>query len=91
MEAPPPTGQSRLTRGAWRMVTLRQGVQPHIRKIGSPHGSGLGAIRCVVEYVNAWLLANKRLDRRNERLGKIVDALLITACIFMIANRLAEL
>ena len=64
---------------------------PHIRKIGSPHGSGLGAIRCVVEHVNAWLLANKRLDRRSDRLGKIVDALLVTACIFMIANRLADL
>lgn len=74
-----------------RGLCLRQGVQPHIRKIGSPHGSGLGAIRCVVEHVNAWLLANKRLDRRNDRSGKIVDALLITACIFMIANRLADL
>ncbi len=36
-------------------------------------------------------LSNKRLDRRNDRLGKIVDALLITPCIFMIANRLGDL
>ena len=55
------------------------------------HGSGLGAIRCVVEHANAWLLANKRLDRPNDHLGKIVDAHLITACNFMIANRLADL
>ena len=32
-----------------RGLCLRQGVQPHIRKIGSLHGSGLGAIRCVVD------------------------------------------
>ena len=74
-----------------RGLCLRQGVQPHIRKIGSLHGSGLGAIRCVVEHANAWLLANKRLDRPSDHLGKIVDAHLITACNFMIANRLADL
>ena len=73
-----------------RCLCLREGIQPHIRKAGSPHGSGLGSIRTIVEHVNAWLLANKRLDRRQDRLGPIVQALLTTACIFVIANRLAE-
>jgi hypothetical protein len=53
-------------------------------------GSGLGAVRCIVEYADAWLLANKRLDRRNDRLTNIIDALLTTACIFVIANRITD-
>ena len=35
-------------------------------------------------------LANKRLDCRNDRLTSIIDALLTTACIFVIANRLTD-
>jgi hypothetical protein len=56
--------------------------------VGQPHGSGLGSVRCVVEHDCAWLLANKRLDRRHDRLGRVILALLTTACIFVIANRL---
>ena len=73
-----------------RWLCLREGIQPIIRKTGQPHGSGLGRIRCVVEHANAWLLANKRLDRRHDRLGVIIDALLTMACISVIANRLVE-
>jgi transposase len=72
-----------------RGLCLQDGIQPHIRKIGEPHGSGLGAVRCVIEHDCAWLLANKRLDRRHDRLGRTVLALLNAACIFLIANRLA--
>ena len=72
-----------------RSLCLRDGIQPHIREIGAPHGSGLGAVRCVVEHDCAWLLANKRLDRRQDRLSRIILALLTTACIFIIANRIS--
>jgi transposase len=72
-----------------RSLCLQDGIQPLIRRIGEAHGSGLGAVRCVVEHDCAWLLANKRLDRRQDRLGRIVLALLTTACIFIIANRLS--
>ena len=72
-----------------RWLCLRDGVQPHIRKIGEPHGSGLGKVRCVVEHGCAWLLANKRLDRRQDRLGRIILALLTAAAIFIVANRLS--
>jgi transposase len=71
-----------------RRLCLQDGIQPCIRKIGAPHGSGLGAVRCVVEHDCAWLLANKRLDRRQDRLGRVVLALLTTACILIIANRI---
>ena len=71
-----------------RGLCLRGGIQPHIRRVGAPHGSGLGAVRCVVEHDCAWLLANKRLDRRQDRLGRVILALLIAACIFIVANRI---
>ena len=69
-------------------LCAREGIQPFIREVGQPHGSGLGSVRCVVEHDCAWLLANKRLDRRHDRLGRVILALLTTACIFVIANRL---
>ena len=74
-----------------RWLCLREGIQPLIRKIGSEHGSGLGVVRSVVENANAWLLNNKRLDRRHDRSAGIIQSLLTTACIFVIANRLADL
>jgi transposase len=72
-----------------RELCLQDGIQPVIRKVGEAHGSGLGSIRCVVEHACAWLLANKRLDRRQDRLGRIILALLNAACIFLLANRLS--
>ena len=72
-----------------RQLCLRDGIQPCIRKVGEAHGSALGAVRCVVEHDRAWLLANKRLDRRQDRLGRVILALLTAACIFIIANRIS--
>ncbi len=73
-----------------RGLCLRDGIQPCIRKAGEPHGSaGLGAVRCVVAHGRAWLLANKRLDRRQDRQGRMILALLHAACIFIIANRVS--
>jgi transposase len=71
-----------------RDLCLRDGIQPRIREVGAPHGSGLGSVRCVVEHDCAWLLADKRLDRRQDRLGRVILALLTAACIFLIANRI---
>ena len=72
-----------------RALCLRHGIQPRIRKIGATHGSRLGRIRCAVEHDCAWLLANKRLDRRQDRLGRVILALLTAACIFIVANRIS--
>jgi transposase len=73
-----------------RDLCLRDGIEPRIRKVGEAHGSGLGSVRCVVEHDCAWLLANKRLDRRHDRLGRVILALLTAACIFVIANRIGS-
>jgi transposase len=55
-----------------RWLCLREGIQPLILKIGSEHDSGLGVVRSVVENANAWLLNNKRLDRRHDRSAAII-------------------
>jgi transposase len=65
-------------------------ADPHLHKRGRPHGSGLGRRRWPVERSNAWLLENKRLALRYDRLGFIIQSLLQTACLFLVAGRLAR-
>ena len=43
-----------------------------------------------MERSNAWLLENKRLALRYDRLGFLIQSLLQTACIFLVAGRLAR-
>jgi hypothetical protein len=71
-----------------RGLCLRDGIESRICEVGAPHGSGLRAVRCVVEHDCAWLLANKRLDRCQDRLGRVILSLLTAACIFVVANRI---
>lgn len=66
------------------------GAEPHIGKRRQPDNSGLGQRRGQVERSNAWLLENQRLVLRYDRLGFIVQALLQTACMFLVAGRLAR-
>src|SRR3954447_22790886 len=73
-----------------RWLCLREGIRPVIRYKGVEHGSGLGVVRSIVENVNAWLLSNKRLDRRHDRSAGVIQSLLTTPCIMVIANRLAD-
>jgi hypothetical protein len=70
-----------------RRLCLRERIQPCIHKVGEPHGSGLGTVRCVVEPGCACLRANKRSDRRQDRLGRMILAVLTTACILINASR----
>ena len=65
-------------------------TEPRLHKRGQPPGSGLGKRRWPVERANAWLLENKRLGLRYDRLGFIVEGLLQAACIFLVAPRLAR-
>src|SRR5215207_4035621 len=66
------------------------GVQPQIYQRGQPTGSGLGQRRWPVERSNAWVLENKRLALRYDRLGFIIQSLLQSACILLVAKRLAR-
>ena len=66
------------------------GAEPRLHKRGRPRGSGLGKRRWPVERSNAWLLENKRLALRYDRLGFVVQSLLQAACLFLVAGRLAR-
>ena len=61
---------------ASRELCRKHGTEPRIHKRGQPHGSGLGKQRWPVERANAWLLENKRLALRYDRLSFIVESLL---------------
>jgi transposase len=66
------------------------GTEPRIHRRGQARASGLGQRRWPVERSLAWVLENKRLALRYDRLGFIVQALLQAACIFLVAGRLAR-
>jgi transposase len=66
------------------------GAEPRLHQRGRAHGSGLGRKRWPVERGNAWVLENKRLALRYDRLGFIVQSLLQAACTFLVAGRLAR-
>jgi transposase len=66
------------------------GAKPRIHKRGKPRGSGLGKRRWPVERGPAWLLDNRRLALRYDRLGFVTQSLLQSACIFLVAGRLAR-
>ena len=52
--------------------------------------SGLGGRRWPVERSNAWVLENRRLALRYDRIGFVIQSLLQAACIFLVAGRLAR-
>ena len=57
-----------------------RGIAPLIARRGTPHGSGLGVYRWVVERSFAWLHGFRRLRIRWERRADIHEALLKLAC-----------
>ena len=73
-----------------RDLCRRFGAEPQIHKRGQPRGSGLGKRRWPVERSNAWVLENRRLALRYDRLGFVIQSLLRAACIFLVAGRLAR-
>jgi transposase len=50
------------------------GIEPHIARRRTPHGSGLGQVRWVVERTISWLKGLRRMRVRYDRLGVIIDA-----------------
>jgi transposase len=57
-----------------------RGVVPVLAKRGTPHGSGLGMYRWVVERTLSWLHQFRRLRIRYERLPEIHEAFLAIGC-----------
>jgi transposase len=59
---------------ATRWILRWLGVEPFIAKRKTPHGSGLGKVRWVVERTISWLKGLRRMRVRYDRLGVILDA-----------------
>ncbi len=59
---------------ATREVLKFIGINPHIRKRKSPHGSHLGKIRWVVERTISWIKGLRRMRIRYDRNETIIDA-----------------
>ena len=57
-----------------RWLLRWMGIEPKIAKRGTPHGSGLGKVRWVVERTISWLKGLRRMRVRYDRLGVIRDA-----------------
>jgi transposase len=56
----------------WLLAWL--GIEPHIARRKTEHGSGLGKVRWVVERTISWLKGLRRLRVRYDRLAVIQDA-----------------
>lgn len=50
------------------------GIEPHIRRRGTKHGSGLGTVRWVVERTIAWIKGLRRMRVRYDRHAEIIEA-----------------
>jgi transposase len=59
---------------ATRCILRFLGIEPHIRRKNSPHGSHLGKIRWVVERTISWVKGLRRMRIRYDRLGTMIDA-----------------
>jgi transposase len=69
-----------------RRELRRRGIQPVLARRRTPHGSGLGKHRWVVERTLAWLHQHGRLRRRTDRLPQIHNAFLSLASALICLN-----
>lgn len=65
---------------AHRDALKARGIDSELARRRTPHGSGLGKTRWVVERSIAWLHQFRRLRVRYERLPEIHEAFLIIGC-----------
>lgn len=63
-----------------RQQLRQRRIEPILAKRGTPHGSGLGVFRWVVERTLAWLHQYRRLRIRYERRPDIHEAFLSIGC-----------
>ena len=59
---------------ATRGLLAWMGIEPHIGRRNTEHGSGLGKTRWVVERTIAWIKGLRRLRTRYDRLAEVQDA-----------------
>lgn len=73
-----------------RKALRRRRSEPVLAKRRTPHGSGLGVYRWVVERALAWLHENRHLKHRYDRRDDIHEAFLALACALICLNCLAD-
>ena len=73
-----------------RQELRSRGIEPHLATRRTPHGTGLGIFRWVVERTLAWLHQNRRLRTRYERRADIHEAFLSIGCALICWNCLAN-
>jgi len=66
-----------------RWLLIARGIDPNLAKRRTPHGSGLGKTRWVVERTIAWLHQFRRLRIRFERRDDIHEAFLSIGCLII--------
>ena len=71
-----------------RQQLRAKGITPVLARRYTPHGSGLGVFRWVVERTIAWLHQFRRLRVRDERRADIHEAFLTIGCSLICWNRL---
>lgn len=69
-----------------RAALRLRGISPVLARRRTPHGSGLGVFRWVVERTIAWLHQFRRLRIRYERRDDIHEALLQLGCALICWN-----
>ncbi len=74
-----------------RDALQRRGIQTQLAKRRTPHGSGLGRTRWVVERTLAWLHRFRRLNMRYERRACVHEAFLMLGCSLICWNFLKPL
>jgi transposase len=73
-----------------RRQLRRRGILPVLARRGTPHGSGLGKHRWVIERTIAWFFQHRRLRVRYERRPDIHEAFLLVTAILICWNFLAK-
>ena len=76
---------------AHRHALRARGIEPVLARRNTPHGSGLGVYRWVVERTIAWLHQFRRLRVRFERRADIHEAFLAIGCALICRRCLASL
>ena len=69
-----------------RLALRHRGITPVLARRRTPHGSGLGVFRWVVERTIAWLHQFRRLRIRYERRDDIHEAFLQLGCALICWN-----
>ena len=74
-----------------RQALRDKGIEPHLARRNTTHGSGMGAFRWVVERTIAWFHGMKRLRIRWERRDDIHEAFLSLATCVIAFRHVARL